>query len=533
MAMTGSESVVRLQPPFGRCPQLASAASHPARRDDKQFEASQRKAGADDGTSSPIQQEISFGPFRLYPARRMLLENDKPVRIGSRALDLLITLVNQPGELVSKAELMAKVWPHAFVEEGNLKVQIGALRRTLADGQGDNRYISSVAGRGYCFVAPVTQAAAHRAATAQHSTPKPLTNIPKPLMRLFGIEIVIGKVSDQLLHHRLVTLVGPGGIGKTSVAIATAEGLTDSYEHGVWFIDLTDVSDQRRLLAAIGSSICPGICAENWLTNLPPFLCDKRMLLVLDNCEHMIDAVAAFAFQVMQTAPHVQILATSREPLSVEEERLHHLHPMEIPPSSSTLSAVEALEFPAVQLFTERAANILGEFKLRDTNASIVIDICRKLDGIPLAIELAAASIDTLGLRGIVSRLDHPLQLPATRRRTAAPRHRTLRAVLDWSYNLLTEEERRVLHRLSVFADSFTMEAAVTLDGNSAHSKSEFMNQVIALVAKSLVSANGDGVHTRLRLLATTRAYAFERLAESGDLARSPRNLTDRTEPAA
>lgn len=462
-------------------------------------------------------KKLSFGPFQLLPARRLLLEGDRPVRIGSRALDLLNALVERPGELVSKAELLAKVWPNTFVEEGNLRVHILALRRTLADGQAGTRYISVVPGRGYCFVAPVTQSPDLRPTTAQYSAEEPLTNVPEPQIRLFGIDDLISGVLAQFVQHRLVTLVGPGGIGKTSVAVATAARLTDSYEHGVWFVDLTAITDPRLLAAAAGSAIRPQISGEDPSASLLSFLSDKRMLLVLDTCEHMIEATAAWAFQVMQAAPRVQILATSRERLSVDGERLHHIQSLEIPFVSSTLSAVEAVEFPAIQLFVDRAANILGQYRLRDVDVPIVIDICRKLDGLPFAIELAAASIDALGLRGVVSRLDHPLRLPATGRRTAAPRHRTLRAALDWSYRLLTAEEQRVLCRLSVFAGSFTLEAAATVAADPKYAKGDIEDQVVALVAKSLVAGDGDG-SDRLRMLATTRAYAFERLAESGEL---------------
>jgi predicted ATPase len=214
----------------------------------------------------------------------------------------------------------------------------------------------------------------------------------------------------------------------------------------------------------------------------------------------------------------MQILATSREPLGVPGEYLHHLKPLEIPPVSRGLSATEALDFPAIWLFVERAANVLGEFSLRDLDVPIVIDICRKLDGIPLAIELAATAVAALGLRGVVSRLEHPLRLPATGRQQAAPRHQTLRAALDWSYRLLTEEEQRALRRLSIFAGSFTMDAAASVAADPTCTESEIVDRVVDLVTKSLVVADADGSTVRLRLLATTRAYGRERLAESGEV---------------
>lgn len=345
-------------------------------------------------------------------------------------------------------------------------------------------------------------------------------------MRLVGREESISRVSTLSAHHRLITLVGPGGIGKTSVAVATANVLTDSYQNGVWFVDLTAIKDPRLLPATLGSAIRLDISKADPFASLLSFLRDKRMLLVLDNCEHIIEASAALAFQVLRAAPCVRILATSREPLSVEGECLHRLPSLEFPTVLPGLSAQQALDFPAIQLFVERAASVLGEFKLRDVDVPIVVDICRKLDGIPLAIEFAAANIDALGLRGIVSRLDHPLRLPATRRQTATPRHQTLRAAMDWSYRLLTEEEQRALRQLSVFTGTFTMDAAARAVADPTYPESETVDRVVALVAKSLVAAEADGSGTRLRLLATTRAYALERLAESREVEAIARRQT-------
>ena len=216
----------------------------------------------------------------------------------------------------------------------------------------------------------------------------------------------------------------------------------------------------------------------------------------------------------------------------MEGERLHHLKSLEIPLVARGLSAAQALDFSAIKLFVERAANVVGEFALRDVDVPTVVDICRKLDGIPLAIELAAASIDVFGLRGIVSRLDDPLRLPATRRRTAAPRHRTLRATLDWSYRLLPEEEQRALRQLSVFAGTFTMDAAATVAADPTCTESEAVNRVVALVAKSLVAADADGSGIRLRLMAPTRVYALEKLAESGEVEAIVRRQTRISQPS-
>jgi predicted ATPase len=420
--------------------------------------------------------------------------------------------------VVRKSELIARVWPHVSVVEGNLKLHIAALRRALADGQAGNPYISTVCGRGYCFVAPIIRSVRPLSATARQLATEPSSNLPVPLTRVIGRDEVISRISSQLTHHRLISLVGTGGIGKTSVAVATAERLANNYEQGVWFVDLTAIRNPGLLPGAISSSVGLDIPAEDAPDELLSFLSDKRMLILLDNCEHLIEGAAVFAVRVLRAAPCVQILATSREPLSVEGERLHHVQSLEYPPVLPGLGVAEALEYPAIQLFVERAVNALGEFTLRDVDVPVVVDICRKLDGIPLAIEFAAANIDALGLQGIVARLDHPLRLPGTRRRTAAPRHQTLRAALDWSYRLLTEEEQRVLRRLSVFAGSFSMDAAAAVAADPTYAESEIVDRVVALVSKSLVAADPVGSFSRLRLLATTRAYALEKLAESGEV---------------
>ena len=340
---------------------------------------------------------VSFGPFRLLPQQRLLLESDKPVRLGSRALDILIALVERPGEVVGKDELMARVWPNTHVDEGNLKFQIGALRRALGGG---NRYLANVPGRGYSFTAPVTRLDSPMPAAPQVAHEKPVHNLPARLMRIIGRADIVSRLAARLPRQRLITIVGPGGIGKTTVALAVAEALIPAYEHGVWLIDLAPLGDPRLVPNALFAALGLEIRSENPLLGLIAFLRDKRMLLVFDNCAHVIDAAAALAIAVLRNAPGVHILATSREPLRIEGEHMHRLSPLASPPASARLTAVEALRFPAVQLFVERAEETLDEFTLSDADASLVSGICNKLDGIALAIELAAARVDAFGVRG-------------------------------------------------------------------------------------------------------------------------------------
>ena len=458
---------------------------------------------------------ILFGPFRLLPAQQLLLEGERPVRLGSRALEILIVLVERAGELVSKSELMARVWPNTVVEENNLKVHVSALRRSLGDGQPGRRYLATIPGRGYRFVAPVELSNVRTRRAQLPSTTKRVHNLPASQPRVTGRFETIGVLLGQLPRWRFITIVGAGGIGKTTVALSVAETLIDSYEHGVRFIDLAPLNDPRFFLSAVGSTLGLAIDSENAAPKLIGYLQDKQMLIVLDSCEHVIEMAATFAEQVLNATPAVHILATSREPLRAKGERVHRLPPLELPPNSSGLTASEAIAFPSVQLFVERVAANLDGFELNDTDAPVVADICRKLEGMPLAIELAATRVDAFGIRQLLILLDDRIGLLKYGRRTALPRHQTLTAALDWSYNFLPEHERILLRRLSIFSSVFTLDSAraVAGDGNF-----DVVDGVAQLVAKSLVSADVGGAVVQYRLLDFSRAYAMQKLTESGEL---------------
>jgi DNA-binding winged helix-turn-helix (wHTH) protein len=372
---------------------------------------------------------MSFGPFHLVPTQRLLLEGEKPVRLGSRALEILIALVDRPGELVGKEELIARVWRSTFVEEGNLKFQIGGLRRALGDGRGGRRYIATSPGQGYRFVAPVTVAETSTPAAAAPS-PAPtlqLHNLPAQLTRLIGRADAVRRIIAQVQRHRLITIVGPGGIGKTSAALAAAEALIDSHPDGVWLVDLAPVANAGLVATTLASVLGFDIRSDDPVPGLIAALEDRQLLLVLDNCEHVIEAAATLAAAILRGAAGVHILATSREPLRVEGEHVQRLPPLSSGAPSGPLGAAEALAFPAAELFVERTAERLGEFELTDEDAPVVADICRKLDGIPLAIELAAARVETFGVRGLAARLDDRFRFLTHGRRSGPPRHRTLR----------------------------------------------------------------------------------------------------------
>jgi predicted ATPase/DNA-binding winged helix-turn-helix (wHTH) protein len=458
-----------------------------------------------------------FGPFRLFAAERLLEKAGEPLQLGGRALDILITLVERAGQVVTRKELISRVWPDVIVEDANLRVHVAGLRKALGDGRDGARYVANIPGRGYCFVAPVTRSASRRSLSpAQPVITDRVHKLPARLTRMVGREDTVRVLSAQLMTQRFVSIVGPGGMGKTTVAVSIAHALIDNFEGAVFFIDLGALTDPGLVPTAVASALGFMVQAKDPFLSLLAFLGERRVLLVLDNCEHVIDAAAALAEPIVSEAPQAHILATSREALRVEGEHVHLLYPLDGPLEDVGLTAAEALTFPAVQLFMERAAASGYRSELSDADAPIVAGICRRLDGIALAIELAASRVSSNGIRGTAELLDNRFKLLWHGRRTALPRHQTLNAMLDWSYNLLRECDKLVLCRLSVFVGVFTLKAALSVAGTEA-SDAEVAEAAASLVAKSLISTTTIGESTYYRLLDTTQAYAAAKLTERGE----------------
>ncbi|CAN5393160.1 winged helix-turn-helix domain-containing protein [soil metagenome] len=440
------------------------------------------------------------------------------VQLGSRAFDILIALVSRPAEPVSKRDLLAQVWPDAIVDEGSLRFHVAGLRKALGDGKEGARYITTLAGRGYCFVARVTRTM-HFAEPALDAAAQ--SNLPGRLLRMVGREDGVLMLASQLKAARFVTIVGAGGVGKTTIAVAVGHDLAATFAGAVLFIDLGALSDPKLVATHFASMLGLSAHSDDPSLTLTAHLRTRRVLLILDNCEHLIEPVASLAGRVFAAAPHVHILATSREPLRVEGEHVYRLAPLAFPRDEAGRAAATAMEFPAVQLFVERAAASGGRLDLTDQNLAIVVDICRRLDGIALAIELTAGRVAAFGLQQTAALLEERLSLLWQGQRTAPPRQQTLKATLDWSYGLLSELERKVLRKLSVFVGDFTLEAARAVLTGVAAEEDVIVGAIDSLVLKSIVATRPAAAVMRYQILESTRAYArevsaSEELADAG-----------------
>lgn len=453
---------------------------------------------------------VSFGPFSLNAGRRLLIKDGVPVVLGARTLDTLLALLAQPNEAISKRDLMARVWPDVIVEEGSLRFHIATLRKALGDGRDGARYIATLAGRGYCFVAPISRASDLGGARIEAAASFSHANLPGRLGRMVGRDDDIAKLAAQLTTARFVSIVGSGGVGKTTVAVAVGHHLMEEFSGAVLFVDLGMLSDPDLVATATASMLGLSVQSDDATPSLIAYLRGKRILVILDTCEHLVEAVAELASQIFAAAPGVHILATSREALQVDDEHVYRLDPLGCPPDDTDLTAASVQNFAATQLFVERAMASGARMELSDVDAALVGDICRKLDGVALAIELTARRVESYGLQQTAALLDRRLTLLWTGPRTATPRQKTLQATLDWSFGLLSDVERMVLRRLAIFVGHFTLDAVLDVVSSAALEQSVVLAAMDSLVAKSMVATRPIGAMVRYRLLDTTRAYALE-----------------------
>jgi len=468
---------------------------------------------------SSANPEYRFGAFRLLPAQRQLLEGDVPVKLGGRSFDMLLTLVEQHERAISKRELMDKVWPNRIVEENNLHVQVAVLRKVLGAGA-----ITTIPGRGYQFVLPLgaepaagEQLAGTATAPARSPVSAHKSNLPEELGLLCGREKDVDAIRALLAQHHLVSIVGAGGIGKTRLAQTVAHGYRDTFPDGVWMVEFAGVTDRELVAAHLAGALAIPYGANKTPSDaIVAALAPQVALLVFDNCEHLLESVATIVEAIAQTAASIRVLVTSQEPLKTIEEHVYRLNTLAVPAPKT--SAVDASTYGAVALFVARAEALDPRFRLTADNAAAVIEVCRRLDGIPLAMELAAARVPLLGVEGLRARLDERFHVLTGGSRYVLRRHQTLRAAFDFSHGLLSETERTVFRRAGVFVGSFAIDAAQEVCADAALDRWQVLDALGGLVDKSVMVAE-DGRIPRLHLLETARAYALEKLADGGETA--------------
>lgn len=475
----------------------------------------------------PPEQAVHFGPYRIYPGQRLILEADRPLRLGRRSMDILLILLEHAGDVVSKQQLIARVWPKSVVEDTNLRVHMAALRKALGDGQTGQRYIVTVAQRGYSFVAPFSLESIEHSPEGVSTEPRG-HNLPVRRTRMIGRQALVDSVMTQLARQRFITLVGPGGIGKTTVALRVAEQLIGHYRDGIRLLDLAPVNDPLMITSHLAMLLDLALHDGEPMGSLASFLRERQMLLVIDNCEHLLNAIAPLCESILRAAPHVHILATSRESLRAEGEFVQRLESLDCPPPIAVLDRTQALAFSALQLFVERAMASHDSFELSHDELPLVIEICRRLDGIPLAIELAAAQVGNLGLSGLLSQLQGSFRLLTHGCQITPGRHQTLRATLDWSFELLNACEQACLRRLGIFRGGFTLQSAVAVIVGEHIEPNVVFTSITQLVAKSLLNVEVGEEEVFYRLLDTTRSYALEKLDQAAELPNTRKRHVER-----
>ena len=443
---------------------------------------------------------VNFGPYTFHRQQRLVSKAGWPVPLGGRALDILAVLLEAPGQFVSKATLIERVWPNSVVEDNNLRVHIAALRRAL-DGR---RLILNHPQRGYCFVAPVQ--GTQPALLPQH-------NLAARLSPVCGRDELVGMLVRRLSGHRLLTLTGVAGIGKSTLALAVAERVLPRYRDGVWWVDLTPMQAPHELLGTLATVFQLEACQS--LDELCRRLASRQLLLVLDGADLLLGACRKLVRALRERAPGVSVLVSSREALLAPGEWVLRVPRLAVPSPSALSSVEQVMGCPAVQLFVARVRASQQGFVLRRQDLAAIRDVCSRLDGIPLALELAAAQVDALGIGGVQRQVRTGLQVLTRGRRTAVEHHRSLAAALDWSYERLSLPECWLFLQLGLFKMAVTLPTLSDLVSGTELEHADLAYLLARLVNVSLLNVEpGLGPQRRYRLLNCVRSYALAQLRD-------------------
>lgn len=470
----------------------------------------------DTGDPGAADGMVSFGPFKFLSDRRVLLRDNYPLKIGGRAFDLLRIFVERAGDTLTKDELIDFVWPNVFVHDTNLKVTISSLRRLLGETAPHPTYIATIPGRGYRFIAPVASLTEPAAEPFFASVSAELSRLP-PSGEIVGRGREIGAAVEMLGQRRMVSIVGPGGIGKSTVAIAAARRLTEAFPDGVDFVDLSLIQDDQLVPTVVASALGVRGSPADVTAAVVESIVNRRKLILLDNCEHVVRGVQALASRILGSGAASRLLLTSRERIGAREETLLLLGALPFPEGGAARTSEDALKYPAIQLFLLRALE-WTEFEFRPEQAAVVSQICRSLDGVPLALELVAAQLNWHEPEDLLALLDSHLATFDNRNSEAPSRQQTLWATLDWSYQLLAADEALVFRFLSVFAGPFDLEGVLAVLGPFGLDAYSVTITVGGLVSKSLVVAQAEDSVLNYRLLDSARSYAAEQARQDGRL---------------
>jgi len=466
-------------------------------------------------------ERICFGPFCLSPGARLLTRHGEPVEIGGRSFDLLVVLTEQPGRVLSKRELLKRVWSDVVVEDGSLRFHMAGLRKLLGDGIDGVRYIATQVGVGYAFVAPIERQGGTAPRRPEDSAKAVGTNLPARLPHLIGRERDVEFLVDRVADTSLFSIVGAAGVGKTSLAVEIGHRLAPMFEDQVAFVDFSMIENMAVVPSMIAGAMGIAVQGEDPLAVILGHIRDRPFLLILDNCEHVIEAVAGIVERIVEEAPRARVLATSREPLRVRAEHVLRLDALGYPEDLSGLTRDQLLAYPAVQLFRERATAADSALVMDEEAVRLVAEMCQRLDGMALPIELVAVRAATHGITITARQLGERFSLGWAGRRTAQPRQQTLQATLDWSYDLLSDVERVLLERLSIFVGPFSIDAALEVVADAGIGSDEIAVALDELTSKSLIAPDRSRRTGTYRLLEMTRAYAREKLVTRGDAAQA------------